>query len=930
MQKITKQKSAVTRRKILSLFLSLAMILTALPLAGVTAFAATSGDFEYTILEDGSAEITDYTGSAETLEIPSKLDGYTVTSIGYEAFAYCDLTSVTIPESVTSIGRSAFWDCNRLTSITIGNGVTSIGNEAFKYCYSLISITIPDSVTSLGWYAFEYCDSLTNVTMGNGVTSIGGSAFANCDSLTNVTIPNSVTNIDEYAFSNCKSLTSITIPNSVTSIGKRAFAYCDSLTEIKVDVNNKNYTSQDGVLFDKNITEIIQYPIGNERTSYDIPNSVTSIVEYAFDYCNLTSITIPDSVTSIGEGAFWYCDSLTSITIPDSVTSIGEDAFYSCEMLTEIRVDTNNKNYSSQDGVLFNKNKTELIQYPIGNERTSYDIPKSVTSIGDWAFHSCENLTSVTIPNSVTSIGEYAFSDTGYSNNPSNWENGVLYIDNCLIEAENDEIPENYTINNGTRVIADEAFGWCVSLISITIPDSVTSIGEDAFHSCVSLISITIPDSVTSIGEDAFHSCVSLISITIPDSVTSIGNGAFWDCENLTSVTIGDSVTSIGNYAFEKCNSLTSITIPDSVTSIGERAFTGTGYYNNASNWKNGVLYIDNCLIEANSYEIPQNYTINEETRVIAGGAFEFCSSLTDIYILNKNCNIVLPEYPEYSNTIPTETTIHGYAGSTAESYAKEHGNKFDMICDHSNMKKVEAKAATCTEDGNIEYYHCSDCNKNFKDINGNEEVTDVVVKATGHNMAQVAAKAATCTEDGNIEYYHCPDCNKNFKDKDGKEEVADVVVKATGHNMAQVAAKAATCTEDGNIEYYHCPDCNKNFKDINGNEEVTDVVVKATGHKYEDGVCTVCGEKEPVNPSDPTNPDSPKPSGEVSGDGKLSTVDAKWILQNIAKSRDFSDEQFRAADLNGDGKLSVVDVKWVLQIVAGMRDAETLELITK
>ncbi len=224
-----------------------------------------------------------------------------------------------------------------------------------------------------------------------------------------------------------------------------------------------------------------------------------------------------------------------------------------------------------------------------------------------------------------------------------------------------------------------------------------------------------------------------------------------------------------------------------------------------------------------------------------------------------------------------------GCSGRTVRrELAKENSHEFVALDEHPSMKKVPAKAATCTEDGNIEYYHCSDCNKNFKDEYGYDEIANIVVKAAGHTLGEkVAAKAATCTEDGNVEYYHCSECNRNFKDKDGKEEVADVVVKATGH-------------------------------------------------KYEDGVCTVCGANEPVNPSDPTNPDNPKPTGEVSGDGKLSTVDAKWILQNIAKSRDFSDEQSKAADLNGDGKLSVVDVKWVLQIIAGMRDAETLELITK
>ena len=309
-------------KKFLSLLMSLAMILTALPLAGFTAFAEdgthTSGDFEYVVLKDGTAEITKYNGNAEILDIPSKLNGYTVTSIGKQAFANCDFTSITIPDSVTSIGELSFFDCESLTGITIGNSVTSIGVRAFENCNSLTSVTIPDSVTSIGESAFQYCDSLTSITIGNGVTSIG-----------------------DLAFENCHSITSITIPDSVTSIGDDTFEFCESLT----------------------------------------------------------SVAIGNGVISIGDWAFYGCEGLTSIAIPDSVTNIGVWAFGECSNLTEIRVNANNKNYTSQDGVLFNKDKTELIQYPIGNERKTYDIPNSVTSIGGGAFQDCENLTDIYILN---------------------------------------------------------------------------------------------------------------------------------------------------------------------------------------------------------------------------------------------------------------------------------------------------------------------------------------------------------------------------------------------------------------------------------------------------------------------------------------------------------------------------------------------------
>ena len=339
-------------------------------------YAATYGDLTYEVKNDGTIKITDCNTSASgALTIPDTIDGKKVTSIGYRAFYDCrSLTSITILEGVTSIGKEAFYGCSGLTSLTISNSVTSIGNEAFGVCSSLTSITIPDSVTSIGDSTFSSCSGLTSITMPNSVTSIGNGAFGWCENLTSIIIPDSVTSIGTSAFFSCSSLTSITIPNSVTSIGNGAFYGCSSLTNINVSNNNKNYSSIDGVLFNKNKTVIIQYPIKKDGTSYAIPNSVTSIGDSAFSQCSsLTSITLPDGVTSIGGNAFEDCSSLTSITIPNGVTSIGEGAFYWCVSLTNIT------------------------------------IPKGVTSIGNEAFRYCDSLTSITIPNSVTSIGYNAF-----------------------------------------------------------------------------------------------------------------------------------------------------------------------------------------------------------------------------------------------------------------------------------------------------------------------------------------------------------------------------------------------------------------------------------------------------------------------------------------------------------------------------------------
>ena len=377
---------------------------------------------------------------------------------------------------LTSIGDQTFRDCSGLISITIPNSVTSIEGWAFLDCSGLTSVTIPNSVTSIGWNAFAHCSGLASVSIPNSVTSIGDGAFSECSSLTSVTIPNSVTSIGRNAFYGCTGLTFVTIPYSVTSIAANPFGDCTNMKEILVQTGNAYYTSSDnGVLFTKDMTEILAYPCARQANSYTIPNTVKVIRSGAFSGCSgLTSVTIPNSVTNIESSAFSGCSGLISITIPNSVTSIEGWVFSNCSGLTSVI------------------------------------IPSSVTSIGYGAFSGCSGLTSVTIPNSVTSIGSDAFRD-------------------------------------------------CSGLTSVTIPNSVTSIGGGAFSGCSCLTSVTIPNSVTSIEGYVFAYCSGLTSVTIPNSVTSIGGSAFSGCSRLTSITIPNSVTSIGSFAFAWCSRLTEV-----------------------------------------------------------------------------------------------------------------------------------------------------------------------------------------------------------------------------------------------------------------------------------------------------------------------------------------------------------------------------------
>ena len=292
------------------------MVLTMFPIMEIMSFAETSGDFSYTVLSeaDKTCEITDYTGSATNLTIPAILKGYTVVSIGRITFAYS----------------------KTLNNITIPNSVTNIENEVFAYCTSLESVTIPNTVTDIGVYAFRGCTSLTSITVPNRLTRIEDGVFYDCSALTEVIIPNTVKSIGDYAFRGCNSLSSITIPNSTTQIGIASFASCDSMTGIYVQNGNSAYSSVDGVLFNKNQTELIQYPSGREGT-YPIPDGVVTIAEAAFFDCDsITGVLIPDSVTGVGYEAFFSCSSLKNVTIGNGLTSIRADEFEWCSSLTSM------------------------------------------------------------------------------------------------------------------------------------------------------------------------------------------------------------------------------------------------------------------------------------------------------------------------------------------------------------------------------------------------------------------------------------------------------------------------------------------------------------------------------------------------------------------------------------------------------------------
>ena len=403
----------------------------------VCGYQTSSEGLEYTLNSDGESYSVSGIGTCTDADIviPSMYENLPVTSIGECAFYECtSMTSVIIPNSITSIGSAAFYECTSMTSVIIPNSTTSIGSAAFYECTSMTSVIIPNSITSIGSSAFYGCTSITSIIIPDNVSSIGEETFYGCSRLASITIGNSVTSIGHDAFYYCISLTRVTIPNNVTSIASTAFRSCLNLTGIDVDINNEYYISIDGNLYTKDKSKLIQYAIGKIDVEFTIPDSVTSIGEFAFYYGrNLTNVNIPNSVTSISQHAFSKCKKLQTITIPDGVTSIANFLFEKCTSLTSVT------------------------------------IPDSVTSIGKRAFYKCL-IASINIPDGVTSIGERAFGEC----------TSLTRI----------TIPDNVT-----SIYRDMFYG-CTNLTNITIPYSVTSIGEYVFYNCLSLKRISYDGTV--------------------------------------------------------------------------------------------------------------------------------------------------------------------------------------------------------------------------------------------------------------------------------------------------------------------------------------------------------------------------------------------------------------------------------------------------
>ena len=688
---------------------------------------------------------------------------------------------------------SPVYNNSDVKKIVIEDGVTSIGVAAFYNCSNLTSITIPDSVIGIGAYAFSGCEGLTSITIPDSVTSIGRSAFYKCSSLTSITIPDSVTSIGETVFGDCSSLKTISLSCKSTlkksNFGGQANLVSASHTLKKTEAKDATCT-EDGNKEYWTCEHCGKYFLSddtNPETAKAVELSETVIPASH----KLTKVEAKDATcTEDGNKEYWTCEHCGKYFLSDDTNPETAKAVEQSETILPA--------IQHKNAELRNASEPTETAPGYSGDRYCPDCDKVVEK--GYTYWNEDNLTwKLDADGTLTISGTGAMKDYNDDDNPS-----PVY--------QNSNV-KKVVIEKGVTSIGNYAFSGCLGLKSITIPDGITSIGNHAFDSCINLRSITLPDSITSIGMWAFYNCWNVSSIIIPDGVTSIEDFTFNSCISLTSITIPNSVTNIKSSAFHNCADLTSITIPDSVTSIGYAAFSNCDSLQTISLGCGSALKKSDFGDQANLVSYTNQHLLTKteakaKTCTEDGNKEYWTCEHCGKYFLSDDTN------PETAKAVEQ--------------------SEFIIPASHK-LTKVEAKDATCTEDGNKAYWTCEHCKKYFLSDDTNPETAKAVEQAetvipASHKLTKVEAKAATCTEDGNIEYWTCEHCKKYFLSDDTNPETAKAVeqsetVISASHKLTKVEAKAATCTEDGNIEYWTCEHCKKYFLSDDTNPETAKAV---------------------------------------------------------------------------------------------------------
>ena len=671
-------------------------------------------DFEF---DAETGTIIKYIGSATEVEIPSSINGVTVTEIGANAFFFCEeVTKVVVPDTVTTLGPFSFCGCKKLVEIDVPDSVQYIGTWAFVYCSKLKTINIPDGIKKIEDLTFMFCDSLNSIELPDSLECIGECSFYKCKGITEIKIPDSVTRIESHAFAGCEGYSELDLPDSITYIGEGAFMSNYGLK--KISLPNTIKSIEDGTLCGCDVLSEVVIPESVERIGKDafrycykiekitIPESVKIIDDGAFQRCRSLEkidfpssleyvgnssfsetvwnnkkqeerdliiagnvlvdgircegdVVIPEGVTVISPKAFYHNDYIDSITFPSTLETIYDYALMGTLPMYEYIISENNKNYTVKDGVLYDKNLSTLIQYPPCKEDTSFTIPETVTSIRPGAFYKCCYLKEIVFPESLTEIGADAFFGSEWMDNQFRENDGMLIINDILIKyrgfMDYNQEPISLVIPDGVKKIADYAFSNSDNIIEVKMPDSLEYIGFHAFEQCYRLERVEMSDSVTHVGEGAFQICRALKEIKFSNKLEKINDYAFYNCTTLEEITLPESLVSIGNQAFDGCKNLKSMSIPRSVKEIGKEAFKS-------------------CLLE----------------EVTVPSAVEFI----DDYALGF---FYAPLVDRGEHQRNSKFVVNGVENSEAENYAKYYGFKFNAIEEDLTVTTTTTQSTTTT-----------------------------------------------------------------------------------------------------------------------------------------------------------------------------------------------------------------------------------------
>ncbi len=605
----------------------------------------------------------------------------TISSIGNSAFASCTrLTSLNLPNSISSIGRAAFYNCTGLISLTLPNLVSMIDYRTFYGCSGLTSLTLPDSLISIGNEAFSGCSGLTSLSFPNTLTTIGDSAFKNCSGLNgSLTLPNSISSLGNAAFSGCTGLTTLIFPDSLTTISSSAFSGCSGLTSLTLPdgltiIGDSAFNGCSGLTglltIPNSVTTIGSYAFHNcsSLTSLSLPDSVISIGNYAFYNCSgLTGLlTLPNTVTTINEYVFSGCSGLTSLTLPSSVTLIGNNAFYNNKNLTSIivlaetpptvrsdafyKVDSNIPVYVPCESVAAYQAANGWSAFSnivglcgTGTVTIVADLPEGGVVAGAGAYESGDYCTVNAVPNEGCYFVNWTENDIVVS---SNAEYGFIVTGDRLLTA--------HFAMDGNIVFADaNVKAICVANwdtngdgeLSYSEACSVTSIGEvfSGNTEITSFEELQYFTKLSAIGNNAFNGCSGLTgSLFLPNSVTLIGAYAFSGCSGLTGpLVLPDGLTTIGNSAFRECRGFTGdLTLPNSVTTLGECAF----YYCNGFT---GHLTLSNSLTSIGNFAFyfcsgfKGSLVIPNSVYSIGKYAFSYCRGFNGNLVIGNSVNSI-------------------------------------------------------------------------------------------------------------------------------------------------------------------------------------------------------------------------------------------------------------------------------------------------